>query len=90
MYVGYALGTFNFNLNNEMIFTLGSCSDVYVGDCVISCGDTKEFNKPTLVLCQLECALNELCASWTYDQTSQVNYHHYLMISILISITSMV
>ena len=65
-----------------MIFTLGSCSDVYVGDCVISCGDTKEFNKPTLVLCQLECALNELCASWTYDQTSQVNYHHYFMISI--------
>ena len=73
-----------------MIFTLGSCSDVYVGDCVISCGDTKEFNKPTLVLCQLECALNELCDSWTYDQTSQVNYHHYFMISILISIASMV
>ena len=62
--------------NTDLFWYLGgTCSDVYVENCLITCGDSIELNKPVLALCQIECALDELCKSWKYDQSSQVLFY---------------
>ena len=58
-----------------MIFIGVSCYNIYVDECIPdTCGHSEELNQPTQELCQILCVLNELCASWTYDQTSKVKY----------------
>ena len=60
-----------------MISTGVSCSDVYVDECLITCGYSSKY-KPTLEVCQIECIFDELCASWRYDKKSQVKYYQTL------------
>jgi len=61
-----------------------SCYDVYVDECIPdTCGHSEELNQPTQELCQILCVLNELCASWTYDQTSKVKYYYIVLITFL-------
>ena len=57
-----------------MIFTGGSCADVYLDDCLITCGNNIDVDSPTPAGCQLTCVLDEFCTSWIYEQTSQVIY----------------
>ena len=57
-----------------MIFTGGSCADVYVDDYLITCGNNIDVDSPPPAGCQLTCVLDEFCTSWIYEQTSQVIY----------------
>ena len=65
-----------------MFFIGVACYNIYVDECIPdTCGHSENLNQPTQELCQIQCVLNELCASWTYDHSSKVKYlnlsYHY-------------
>ena len=51
---------------------IDSCMDMYVDECYVPCSDNPAPNAPSSTYCQLQCFLNEICNSWTYEKTTQV------------------
>ena len=60
--------------SHHIIYKKGndSCLDMYVDECYVPCSDNPAPNAPSSTYCQVQCYLNEICNSWTYEKTTQV------------------